>query len=150
MVITYNRKNKIKGECEREAVHKHRVSRACESLALPPLLTQFYPTLDKLVSLIHSSSKTQPVCRLTKLKTFLFFQPLFFSSSSCLFSFSPPIVHIVFRFVFSVHIYSIVYDWSLLIYLGNILRVSKELQENNEEDFELKLIDFEFSAYNYR
>ncbi|XP_027047245.1 choline kinase alpha-like isoform X2 [Pocillopora damicornis] len=33
---------------------------------------------------------------------------------------------------------------------GNILRVSKELQENNEEDFDLKLIDFEFSAYNYR
>lgn len=66
------------------------------------------------------------------------------------FFFSPPIVHIVFCFVFSVHIYSIVYDWSLLIYLGNILRVSKELQENNEEDFDLKLIDFEFSAYNYR
>lgn len=42
------------------------------------------------------------------------------------------------------------FDWSLLIYLGNILRVSKELQENNEEDFDLKLIDFEFSAYNYR
>lgn len=42
------------------------------------------------------------------------------------------------------------FDWSLLIYLGNILRVSKEMQENNEEDFDLKLIDFEFSAYNYR
>lgn len=33
---------------------------------------------------------------------------------------------------------------------GNILRVSKEVQENNEDDFDLKLIDFEFSAYNYR
>ncbi|KAJ7323773.1 hypothetical protein OS493_030561 [Desmophyllum pertusum] len=33
---------------------------------------------------------------------------------------------------------------------GNILRVAKEVQENNEEEFDLKLIDFEYSAYNYR
>ncbi|KAL9955963.1 hypothetical protein ACROYT_G037370 [Oculina patagonica] len=33
---------------------------------------------------------------------------------------------------------------------GNILRVSKEVQGNNEEEFDIKLIDFEYSAYNYR
>lgn len=33
---------------------------------------------------------------------------------------------------------------------GNILKVSKEVQESNEEEFDLKLIDFEYSAYNYR
>jgi len=37
-----------------------------------------------------------------------------------------------------------------LLFSGNILKVSKEVQESNEEEFDLKLIDFEFSAYNYR
>ena len=30
------------------------------------------------------------------------------------------------------------------------MKVSKEVQESNEEEFDLKLIDFEYSAYNYR
>ena len=33
---------------------------------------------------------------------------------------------------------------------GNILKVFKERLRNNEEEIELRLIDFEYSAYNYR
>ena len=36
------------------------------------------------------------------------------------------------------------------LFSGNILKVSKEVQGSNEEEFDLKLIDFEYSAYNYR
>ena len=35
-------------------------------------------------------------------------------------------------------------------YAGNILRIPKEGQENNEEDVDIMFIDFEYSAYNYR
>ncbi|XP_068675062.1 choline kinase alpha-like isoform X1 [Montipora foliosa] len=33
---------------------------------------------------------------------------------------------------------------------GNILKVSKDRHMNNDEEIELRLIDFEYSAYNYR
>ncbi|CAH3162035.1 unnamed protein product [Porites lobata] len=33
---------------------------------------------------------------------------------------------------------------------GNILRIPKDGQENNEEDMDIMFIDFEYSAYNYR
>ena len=40
--------------------------------------------------------------------------------------------------------------FTALLFSGNILKVLKEVQESNEEEFDLKLIDFEYSAYNYR